>query len=74
MSQLTRAELRSDLATMAKAGRLIGIDASAPITTHPATDTDVQSPEPLCDTCGEWSSQLVDGECPGCRVLRESHE
>lgn len=73
MCELTITELRSDLATMAKHGRLIGYDVSAPTTTHPAKDKDVR-PEPLCDSCGEWTdpATLVDGDCRGCRVLREA--
>ena len=30
--------------------------------------------EPLCDSCGRWSSQLIDGECKVCRVIREERE
>ena len=27
-----------------------------------------------CDSCGEWTSRLVDGECIPCRKLREDRE
>jgi hypothetical protein len=28
----------------------------------------------ICSDCGEWSSVLIDGACPGCLYLRDDRE
>lgn len=73
MCELTETALRDDLAIMAKYGRLVGYDVSAPTTSRESQPT-ARDGEPLCEDCGEWSSTLVDGLCPGCLWLRNDRE
>lgn len=83
MSELTQDALRSDLSTMAKHGRLVGYDVSAPIVPRPVQHKSRwqalkdkfkrQKPVERCWCCWE----TIDRErhrCPRCRVplkLRE---